>query len=243
MLISIGLLVALLIVAGVAELLYIKYVGTPVPVQEIPRTEIDYGRGEQLRYAVLGDSTAVGQGSGYSKGIAVKTAEYLAAEKQVRLKNFAVSGARFNDVLGKQLPAAAEFKPDIVLIAAGANDVTHFTNPETAAKSLAAIADKLREENRGVKIIITGSPQMGSVPRFPQPIRYLAKVRTSQMNEALTKVAEEKQLTWAPIADETGPIFSRNPGLFAADKFHPNDEGYAVWVPVLKKVFEKSLSG
>ena len=46
---------------------------------------------------------------------------------------------------------------------------------------------------------------------------------------------------FAHIADETGKTFLEHPEYFAADKFHPLDEGYAVWVPILNAAIDKAL--
>ena len=78
-------------------------------------------------YVVLGDSTAAGRGANYANGIAVRTARHLARSRPVLLVNLAVSGARVADVARDQLPAAVRLKPDLVLLAVGANDATHFT--------------------------------------------------------------------------------------------------------------------
>ena len=68
-----------------------------------------------------------GRGAPYERGIAVATARHLATRGPVTLTNLAVSGARFGDVRRDQLPAAVRSRPDVVLVAAGANDVTGLT--------------------------------------------------------------------------------------------------------------------
>jgi len=45
----------------------------------------------------------------------------------VILRNLGVSGATWTDVRAAQLPAAVRASPDVVVLAAGANDVTHLT--------------------------------------------------------------------------------------------------------------------
>ncbi len=81
---------------------------------------------------------------------------------------------------------------------------------------------------------------MGSIPRFAQPLRRLAGTQTARVNAALAPVIVARHLTWARIADRTGPVFANDPTLFSADKFHPNARGYAVWVPVLNEAFDES---
>jgi lysophospholipase L1-like esterase len=51
-------------------------------------------------------------------------------------------------------------------------------------------------------------------------------------------------VTFAPIAEQTGPLFARDKTLFDSDEFHPNDRGYATWIPVIDRALdEASASG
>lgn len=234
--------VFVLITAIVAEFLMIKYSGEPVKVPNISRDSVTIGEGKLLKYAVLGDSTTVGQGGEYAQGIAVSTAQHIVEKgHKVTYQNFAVSGAAVRDVLREQVDEVAVTSPDVILISIGANDVTHLTRLSEVEATTNAIIDKLQASNRKVKIIITGSPQMGSVPRFPQPVKYFAKVRTGQINKVFEKVAKDKGVVFARIAEKTGPTFMAHPELFAVDKFHPTTKGYNVWVPVLNEALNTVL--
>ena len=239
LLIGIGTLVAAVVILLIAEVIYIKYNGVPVAVPNIPRADESYGSaGSAIRFVVLGDSTAVGQGGSYDAGIARGSARHLGQNHRVTLTNLAVSGARSKDVLLKQLPAAVRLKPDVVMIAVGANDITHFTPTKQIVSNVRQTLAALQAANPAVRIVLTGSPQMGAVPRFPQPIRFIAKVRTGQVNKALDSLLQNGQIVRAPIAEQTGPTFIKHPELFAPDKFHPGTNGYGVWLPVLDKTFD-----
>ena len=144
------------------------------------------------------------------------------------LVNLAVSGATLNSVRLHQLPELRTLHPNLVLLSAGANDVTHFTSGESLRQSLSAIADGVRAANPKAKLVVTGAPDMGSVTRFAQPLRWFAGTQTARVNAALAGTIAERHLTWAHIAARTGPVFRQDPTLFAADEFHPNDRGYAV---------------
>lgn len=238
--------IALLLLIGVvvSNALIIKYRGQPVPVPDIPRTAERYGEGSALQYAVFGDSTTVAQGSAYDKGYVRATARYLADRGYaVVLHNFGVSGARAADIPARQIPRARKqaIRPDIALVAVTANDVTHLTGLHAMETNLARSIELLRSLNPDVQIILTGSPQMGTIPRFPQPARYLAKVRTGQVNGMIRRLAAEKQVLFAPIADKTGPLFAAHPEYYAADLFHPNEGGYATWTPVLTDALNTAL--
>jgi lysophospholipase L1-like esterase len=199
--------------------------------------------GETLHYLVLGDSTAVAQGGDYEQGIAVETARHLArGGRGVELTNVAVSGARMRDVLTEQLPRADFAHADLVLVDAGANDVVHLTPSGAVARDLEQIVKTLLKANCKMKIVVTGSPDMSTPPRIPWLLRGLAGVRARALNRVAKEVVKRHGLTFAPIAERTGPIFARDRTLFSADRFHPNDRGYAVWTPVLNEALEQALA-
>jgi lysophospholipase L1-like esterase len=199
------------------------------------------GPGKALVYVVMGDSTAAGRGAGSAEGIAVGTAGHLSRSHAVEMVNLGVSGAVIADVVRDQLPQAERLRPDVVLLAVGANDETHFTRAQSLRTDLAALLTGLTMANPRVRVVLTGSPDVGTVPRFAQPLRWLAGVRTRQVNAAMESVCHEHAMTWAPIALETGPLFARDRGLFAPDRFHPNGRGYATWMPVLDTALDEAL--
>lgn len=196
-----------------------------------------------VSYLVLGDSTAAGVGADYDQGIAMATTRELSRTHEVKMHNVSVSGARIREVLDDQLPRAASIRPDLVLLSVGANDVTHLTSVRSMRASLREIVQHLRSTNPDVAIVITGSPDMGSPPRVPRLLRGLASLRTKQVNRMFVAEAERLHLTFAPIAAETGPLFRRDRSLFAADRFHPNERGYATWTAVLNRALAAALRG
>lgn len=199
------------------------------------KSEVRLGKGTALSYAVIGDSTAIGLGADYQDGIAYKSAEFLAKNHAVKLTNLGKSGATAKQVLERQLEAASNLKADIVLVAVGANDVTHLSRLSTVKKSFVSIIDRLKQNNPGVKIILTGAPAMGSVPRFPPIIKFLARFRTRQVNNVIQQIADQKGTTRLEIAETTEPVFLKQPQLFSSDKFHPNADGYAIWTAIIIK--------
>jgi lysophospholipase L1-like esterase len=214
----------------------------PNTFQNPSREAVRFGdTGRALTYVVMGDSTAAGEGAPYSQGIAVGTATALAADHRVTMTNLGVSGARIKDVVNDQLAASIRLHPDLVLLSVAANDVTHLTSVGAMESSLRSIVHALKTANPNMAIIVTGSPDMGSPPRIPRLLRGLASRRTEAINRMFRKVAAEEQLTFAPIADATGPLFRKDRSLFADDRFHPNARGYATWIRVLNEAIARAL--
>jgi lysophospholipase L1-like esterase len=193
-------------------------------------------------YVVVGDSTGAGQGAPYEAGIAVQTARRLARTRSVRLVNLSVSGARTADVARFQARQAARLRPDLVLVAVGANDVIHLARRAKVRDSLDELIGALRSSRCDARVVLTGVPAMGAVPRFAPPLRWLAELAARRMNATWAEVARARGATLAPLARETAPLLRRDPTLFAEDGFHPDARGYAVWLPVLHRAIEDALA-
>ncbi len=181
-------------------------------------------------------------GADYEEGIALGTARHLARSRRVEVANLAVSGARFRDVLSDQLPRARGIKPDLVLLDVGANDVTHLTSSRSAGRDLEEILRSLLAANCEARIVVTGSPDMGSPPRIPFFLRGIAALKARGINRIARRAVAAHELTFAPIADRTGPAFRRDRTLFASDGFHPNARGYALWTAVLEEALDIALA-
>ena len=239
---------AALLVAGTLALLVVEAIiarqtvpddGYVAPSSE-PRS---FGRDGDppLSYVVLGDSTGAGRGAPYERGVAVRTAEILATRRRVVLTNLAVSGATMTDVRAEQLAAAVRRAPDLVLVAAGSNDVTHLRSGGAVRNDLVEVIDRLRAARCDVAIVVTGAADIGAVPRMAQPLRALAGLRTRQINAAVAEAAREPDVVFAPIAERTGPLFRDDRSLFATDGFHPSAAGYATWMPVLDEALGRAF--
>lgn len=213
----------------------------PMPVAHEVRS-FGSSSDETLRYLVLGDSTAAGVGGDYEKGIAVATARHLAHSRNVIMLNLAVSGAQATDVLERQLPRLGGFRPDFVLLDVGANDVTHLTSARSMKHDLRKMIELLIDLNCDVKIVLTGAPDMSTPPRIPWLLRPVAGWRTRVLNDVVRQEVERSGLTFAPIAEQTGPLFANDRTLFNDDDFHPNDRGYQTWIDVIIPALDRALA-
>jgi lysophospholipase L1-like esterase len=237
-----AVIVAIVILLLLVEILTIKYNGSVVSAPNIPRTPQTLGTGPELTYVVMGDSTSIGQGADYSESYAVASAQYLAKTHRVTFVNVGISGAKAKDVAMIQLPKAVKYKPNVVLLAVGANDARHFVSGKVIRDSVQQTIDGLRKANCEVRIEVTGSPAMDSTPRFSLwPVKQLMGLRTRQVNTVFAGLIKQNNLTFAPIATQTRAAFLADPTLYAADKFHPDARGYMLWKPVINTALDKAL--
>jgi lysophospholipase L1-like esterase len=198
--------------------------------------------GPTLHYVILGDSTTVAVGGDYEQGLAVRSAEHLAAGRWVELINVGVSGAKIHDVLVEQLPRIDLTRADVVLLDVGSNDVIRLTDSRSFDRDFRRVVEFILAKSPRVRLVVTGSADMGSPPRIPRLLRPLAASRTRRLNAIVERHADRYGLTFAPIAERTGPLFRRDPTLFAEDRFHPNDRGYVEWTRVIDDALDRAMA-
>jgi lysophospholipase L1-like esterase len=173
----------------------------------------------------LGDSTAAGVGaSAASRSLPCQVA---ALGEPTQVDVLAVSGARVADVLHEQLPRMADLHPDRIFISIGANDTTHLSSTDDFRDRYRRVLDALPA---GVPVVALGVPDMGAPTRLTQPLRAFAGWRGRLLDGVVRDLAKRPGVTYVDIAGPTGPAFRRDPHrYFAADRFHPSDDGYGLW--------------
>lgn len=199
-------------------------------------------RGE-LRFLWLGDSTAAAVGTTEAKfAVSSEVGEGVSAACRVTIqtKVIAKSGARVDDVLTTQIPVAADLGSDVVLISIGANDVVHLTSTHrftsTYRKVIAALVASGIEPDR---IVLIGVPDMGSPRRLPQPLRAIVGHRARTLDALVYDLAQETGVRYVDLYAGTKAPFRKHPTrYFAADKYHPSDNGYAIWARTITPVVE-----
>ncbi|MFB7359261.1 SGNH/GDSL hydrolase family protein [Streptomyces gardneri] len=189
-----------------------------------------FGTEEPLRLALLGDSTAAGQGvrrTGQTPGALLASGLAAVAERPVVLRNVALSGARSDDLERQvSLLLSQPMAPDVCVIMIGANDVTHRMPPTESVRHLAAAVRRLR--TAGAEVVVGTCPDLGTIEPVYQPLRWLARRASRQLAAAQTIVVVEQGGRTVSLGDLLGPEFAANPReMFGVDNFHPSAEGYA----------------
>lgn len=211
-----------------------------VPALEVEGTFGD-AHAPRLTLVVLGDSTAAGVGAGSpDASYPVRVARRIAQEGfRVRLFGLGVSGARVADVLEEQLPRALEEDPDVVVVAIGANDVTHLTRLDDVEDDMRVLLERLR--GAGVATVVAGPPDMRS-PVFLEPLRTIVGWRGNAVAERIEGAAADAGVPVVPLAAGTRDHFAEEPDrYYSEDEFHPGPGGYALWADVIYPYVEDVL--
>lgn len=193
------------------------------------------GGGPALRMVWLGDSTAAGLGASSARlAIPRRVAEGL--DRPVELTNLAVSGARVRDVIDDQVPHLSALLPDVVVISIGANDVTHLTSRTDFRRTYERTLDAIPDD---ALVVLLGVPDMGAPTRLAQPLRAIAGLRGRQLDEVVRTLAGDHGAEYVDIAGATGRTMrSDTDRYFAADRYHPSDDGYALWADAVLEVLQ-----
>ncbi len=194
-----------------------------------------------LRFVVLGDSTAAGVGAGDAEhAFPTLLAQRLAADGyRVEMTSLGISGARVSDLVDEQVQPAVDMEPDLVLVAIGANDVTHLTSLSDIRAEMTEAIERLKAT--GATVVVAGVPDMRAAA-FYEPLRSLAGWRGRSVTDAIAEVAERADVPVVPLAEETHRYFVADPEAHnSADLFHPSAIGYARWADAIYPYLESAL--
>jgi lysophospholipase L1-like esterase len=209
-----------------------------VPFSVPPRADGRYGKDytlrtdqRPLRLAILGDSTAAGQGVHHSRqtpGALLASGLAAVAERPVDLRTAAQTGAQSDD-LERQvtlLLADQPWVPDVSVVIIGANDVTNRMPMTRSVRYLSEAVRRLR--TAGSEVVVGTCPDLGTIEPVYQPLRFLARRVSRQLAAAQTIGTIDAGGRTVSLGDLLGPEFAANPReLFGPDNYHPSAEGYA----------------
>ncbi|GAA2044704.1 hypothetical protein GCM10009819_34700 [Agromyces tropicus] len=187
-------------------------------------------RGELL-YVALGDSAAQGIGASRPDHSYVGVLARLirdATGRSVRVVNLSVSGATVSRAVEDQLPRLAKYRPDVMTVSIGANDIAKW-DPVGFERDLRTILDAVPPH-----ALVADLPFF----YFPQHERKVAVA-----NDILRRLVDERGLTLVRLHRGTRlGGFRRMFTHFANDWFHPNDHGYRIWADAFRPAVLASLA-
>ncbi|HEX6061153.1 MAG TPA: SGNH/GDSL hydrolase family protein [Candidatus Limnocylindria bacterium] len=190
-----------------------------------------------IRYLALGDSFTIGTGTTPDKAFpALLVARWRTAGRAVELLNPAVNGYTTDDLITRELPHVAVFKPTLVTLLIGANDIVRGGSDDKRYRGqLRRIYAQLRDDG------VPGSAVVG----LPQPewSRSPAASPYGTTEALLTRIAhfnaiamEEAETAGARFVD-LYPLMHRQAAaeMLATDGLHPNAEAHEEWARTLSE--------
>ena len=179
----------------------------------------------EVLYVAMGDSAAQGIGATRPDhsyvGVLARDIRAVTG-RSVRVVNLSVSGATVELAVRDQLPKFAKFRPDVVTVAIGANDIAKDRwDPEVFERGI-----------REIFSVLPGHALVANLPFFYFPHN---ERKVLLANRILRGVADEFGLTVVPLHTVTRLRGVRRMLThFADDFFHPNDHGYRIWADAFR---------
>jgi acyl-CoA thioesterase-1 len=151
--------------------------------------------------------------------------ELKKTRKDIKVINGGVSGATSASGL-KRMDWYLKARPDIMVLALGANDGLRGLKVDQTEKNLASVIEKAQE--RGIKVILAG---MKMPTNMGEPYR-------AHFEKIYPKLAKKYSLKLIPFILEG---VGGNPKLNLPDGIHPNPKGHEIMAKTVLKVLELEL--
>jgi lysophospholipase L1-like esterase len=214
-------------------------IGEPPPPPSQPRPPP--ARSGERRILVLGDSLARGTGDESGKGFAVDVLEAFRRRGPAAMTNLGVNGMESPELRALvESPSvrALAAQADLILVSAGANDLSHAATLSTRSpaevadavgrargryvENLRAILRSLREANPSAPIAVLGlyDPFSGESGPGRLPSSVILQWNALAAETALAF----RGATLVPTFD----VFQGRADRLAADRYHPNRKGYGL---------------
>ena len=185
------------------------------------------------RFLALGDSFTIGTGTTPDRSFpAVLARTWTERGRTVVLSNPAVNGYTTDDLIRDELPLVASFRPTLVTLLIGANDIVRGSTEDRYRQQLRVIHDQLDEDASDARVVALPQPDWSLSPAGSGFGDLAALARTiARFNEIARDEAERAGALWIDLFR-----LMREQGrkkMFASDGLHPSAEAYAEWARAL----------
>jgi lysophospholipase L1-like esterase len=208
----------------------------PPPVQPKPQP----AKNGERRILVLGDSLARGTGDETGKGFAVDVLQAYRKRGPAELTNLGVGGSESPEVLAlAESPTvrARAAEADLILLSVGGNDLSHSASA-LGDRSASGLADAVSEARGRYVENLRGILRALREANPTAPILVVGLYDPFSGEAGPGRLGSSVILQWNTLAAETAlafpdvtviptfDIFQGRTDRLAADKYHPNREGY-----------------
>ncbi len=186
-----------------------------------------------MKILIAGDSTGVGTGATEAKDST--SGRIGSLYPNAAITNISENGLKLEGLEQKLSSVTDTY--DLIVLQIGANDIvrlTSFKNIEQRAESVLTLA-----ESRTDKVLVLTSGNIGSSPTFRWPLSALMDYRTKKVRGIfISKISNHPKASYVDLYKERkDDEFAKDPQkYYAADKFHPSSDGYAIWFERMKAV-------
>jgi acyl-CoA thioesterase-1 len=187
------------------------------------------------RFLALGDSFTIGTGTTPDRSFpAILARLWTERGRMVVLSNPAVNGYTTDDLIRDELPLVASFRPTLITLLVGANDIVQGSSDDRYRRQLRSIHERMRADAPDARAVGLPQPDWSLSPAgsgFGERASVARKIE--RFNEIARNEAERAQAMWIdlfPLMREQG-----RKRMVAADGLHPSAEAYAEWAQALAR--------
>jgi acyl-CoA thioesterase-1 len=185
------------------------------------------------RFLALGDSFTIGTGTTADRSFpAVLARIWTERGRTVVLSNPAVNGYTTDDLINDELPLVASFRPTLVTVLIGANDIVRGSNEDLYRRRVAAIHQRIVDDAPDARVVALPQPDWSLAPAGSGFGDVAGLARTiERFNEIARDEAQQADASWIdlfPLMRDQG-----RKKMFAPDGLHPSSEAYAEWARAL----------
>lgn len=142
-------------------------------------------------------------------------------------------GSHMADLLEYMDRIVIPYRPSVILVYEGDNDIASGKSPERLLSEYKQFVTRVRQHLPKTKIAYISTK--------PSPARAKWQSATAWANDLIRDFSKEQGLLYVdvftPILDAQG---RPRPEFFLADQLHLNEQGYAVWVSVIRPILDKA---
>ncbi len=187
---------------------------------------------EAVRYLSLGDSFTIGTGVGPAGAYP----QLLAAQLRdggltVELQNPATNGYTTTNLIEEELPLVDSFKPSLVTLAIGANDIARGRSEASYRAALKVIFGKLSAQVPKGRVFALPQPEWSSSPvgrRFGSPDGLRKKI------ERFNGILKEEAEAHGAVYLDLWPLMLKQAASGElSDGLHPSAAAYGAWAAAL----------
>ena len=200
---------------------------------------------EPIRYAAIGDSYSIGEGTTPDKSWPAMLTKHL-KEKGFNIAlvaNPSRTGWTTQQAIDRELPVFREAKPNFATLQIGVNDWVQGVDEDTFRKRFVTLVDKMLEllPNKKRLLVVT-------IPDFSAAPAGSKYARGRNISEGLARfnqiIAEETKRRGLRGVDvfELSKKMRNDSSLVAADGLHPSAKEYAEWEKVIFPVALEMLT-
>jgi lysophospholipase L1-like esterase len=141
--------------------------------------------------------------------------------------NNGFGGSHFSDLLYYYQELVLNFKPDILFVYEGDNDIASGKKPGKVLKEAKELAERIEKDLPSTKVVFISAK--------PSVARWHLKKEYQAFNKKLERLCKSKANfefadVWEAMTDKNGNVFK---DVFLKDDLHMNKKGYDIWGEVM----------